>query len=94
LYSSPKKKKIIGTIKSRTVRLVGHVARMMRSGMNKAFWWENQKARDQQEDPDVSGRRTIRRFLEKQERVMWTGFIWPVAGSCEHGNEPSSSIKF
>jgi len=28
---------------------------------------------------------------------MWTGFIWlcvgTVAGSCEHGNNPSGSIK-
>jgi hypothetical protein len=28
---------------------------------------------------------------------VWTGFIWlrkgPVAGCCEHGNEPLSSIK-
>jgi hypothetical protein len=28
---------------------------------------------------------------------LWTGFNWlrlgPVAGSCEHGNEPSGSIK-
>jgi hypothetical protein len=29
--------------------------------------------------------------------MVWTGSIWlrigPVEGSCEHGNEPSGSIK-
>lgn len=24
---------------------------------------------------------------------MWAGFIWPVAGSCAHGNESSSIIR-
>jgi hypothetical protein len=44
--------------------------------MHKAFWWENQKEMDQQEDRDVSGRIILRSILEKQDGVMWTGFIW------------------
>jgi hypothetical protein len=27
-------------------------------------------------------------------RKIWTGFIWLRLGTCEHCNEPSSSIKF
>jgi hypothetical protein len=26
--------------------------------------------------------------------VVWTELIWPVEGSCEHGNEPSGFIKY
>jgi hypothetical protein len=35
--------------------------------------------------------------LRETGRVVWTGLIWlrigPVEGPCEHGNEPSGSIK-
>jgi hypothetical protein len=34
----------------------------------------------------------------RQDVVVQTGLIWlrigPVEGSCEHGNEPSGSVKF
>jgi hypothetical protein len=43
LYSSPN---IIRMIKSRGMRLGGHVARMGRRGMNVGYWWESQKERD------------------------------------------------
>jgi hypothetical protein len=43
---------------------------------------------------DIGVRKWI---LGKQGGKAWTGFIWlrigPVAGSCEHGNETSGSIK-
>jgi hypothetical protein len=36
-------------------------------------------------------------ILKKQDVKMWTGCIYlrtdPIAGSCEHGYEPSVSIK-
>jgi hypothetical protein len=36
-------------------------------------------------------------MLERYDGVVWTGLIWsgwgPVGGCCEHGNEPSGSIK-
>jgi hypothetical protein len=40
-----------------------------------------------------------RRILKKQECKLWAGFTWlriegPAAGSCDHGDEPSDSIKF
>jgi hypothetical protein len=31
--------------------------------------------------------------LKKQDGVVWTGLKGPVEGSCEHGNEPSGSLK-
>jgi hypothetical protein len=43
LYSSPN---IIRIIKSRRMRLAGHVARMGRKGMHRGYWWESQKERD------------------------------------------------
>jgi hypothetical protein len=43
LYSSPD---IIKIIKSRRMRLAGHVARMGRIGMHIGYLWESQKERD------------------------------------------------
>jgi hypothetical protein len=43
LYSS---RSIIRIIKSRRMRLVGHVARMGRKGTRIGYWWEIQKERD------------------------------------------------
>jgi hypothetical protein len=35
----------------------------------------------------------IRMDLREIGWNVWTGFIWFRVGSCEHGNEPSGSIK-
>jgi hypothetical protein len=43
LYSSPS---IIRIIKSRRMRLAGHVARMGRRGTRIDYWWESQRERD------------------------------------------------
>jgi hypothetical protein len=43
LYSSPS---IIRMIKSRRMRLAGHVARMGEKRMHIGYWWESQKERD------------------------------------------------
>jgi hypothetical protein len=43
LHSSPNK---IRMVKSRRMRLAGHVARMGRRGMRIIYWWESQKERD------------------------------------------------
>jgi hypothetical protein len=52
LYSSPN---IIRMIKSRRLRLAGHVARMGRRGMHIGYWWDIQKERDHWEAQDVRG---------------------------------------
>jgi hypothetical protein len=43
LYSLPN---IIGMIKPRGMRWVGHVARTGRRGMSIGHWWESQRERD------------------------------------------------
>jgi hypothetical protein len=40
------------------------------------FWWESWKERDHYEDIDLDGRIILRRILEKQNGVIWTGLIW------------------
>jgi hypothetical protein len=59
------------------------------------FWSKYLKGRDYLEDYSLDGR--IKRFLKKQDRKLWTGFIClrigTVGNSCEHGNEPSGSVK-
>jgi hypothetical protein len=43
-------------VKSRRNRWAGHVASMLRSGLDIAFGWEGQNERDNKEDVEVSGR--------------------------------------
>jgi hypothetical protein len=49
------------------------------------------------EDLDVGGRITLSWTLGRYVSMGRTGFGWlrigPMAGFCEHGNEPSGSIK-
>jgi hypothetical protein len=63
---------IIRIIKSRRPILAGHIACMGGIGI----WWESQKERDLQEDPEVGGRIMLKCVLNKQDGVVWTGFIW------------------
>jgi hypothetical protein len=52
LYSSPN---IIRKIKSKRMRLAGHVGRVGQRGMHIECLWESQKERDHSEDQDVGG---------------------------------------
>jgi hypothetical protein len=57
LYSSPN---IIRVIKSRRMRLAGHVARMREGrGVFTGFWLEGPKVRDHWKDLGVGGRITL-----------------------------------
>jgi hypothetical protein len=63
------------TIKSRRMRLAGHVAQMGRSGKYVCYWWESQ-----------NGMRPLARLrhwlvdnikiMERQNGVIWTGLVW------------------
>jgi hypothetical protein len=56
--------------------------------MSTIFWLENLKGKDHSEDLEVDG--NIRMGLSE---IGWEGVDWiHLAGSCEHGNEPSGSI--
>jgi hypothetical protein len=62
-------------IKSRRMKLIGHVARMGRK-MPAGFCLEILKERGHKEHLNVCGRITLRWILEKQDAVVWTGLIW------------------
>jgi hypothetical protein len=62
LYSSPS---IIRMIKSRRMRLAGHVARTGRIGMRTVFWWGSQNERDHYEDQDIGGWIILKWILER-----------------------------
>jgi hypothetical protein len=46
LHNLHPSRSIIKTIKSRRMRLAGHVAQMVLKGMYIVFWWESQEERD------------------------------------------------
>jgi hypothetical protein len=49
------------------------------------------------EDPGIDGRIVLKSILKAKGERMWAASRRPrigtVAGSCQHGNEPSGSIK-
>jgi hypothetical protein len=95
LYSSPS---IIRMIKSRRMRLAGHVVRMGVRGICIGYWWESWKERGFWEDRDIDGWIILRWFLRRYVRVVWTRLIYlriRICGRlfCVHFNEPSGSIK-
>jgi hypothetical protein len=84
--------------RARRMRWAGHVARMGRRGMHVGYWWESQKERHHQEDQDMVGLIILKGIVERYDGVVWIKLIWlrigtSGEGSCEHGNEPSGSIK-
>jgi hypothetical protein len=94
LYSSPN---IVRVIKSRRMRWAGHVARMEEEEVFMGVWLGSPKVRDYWEDLSVGGRIPLRWTLVRRDR--WGELDsagsgqGPVADFCEHGNEPSGSIK-
>ena len=73
LYS---KQNIIRVIKSRRVRLMGHVARMGGGEVHTRFWWGNLLQRGDLEDPSVDGRIIFKFIFKKWAGEAWTGSSW------------------
>jgi hypothetical protein len=51
---------MVRVIKSRRMRLEGHVARMGRGEAYTGFWWGNLRERDPLEDPRLDGKIILR----------------------------------
>jgi hypothetical protein len=73
LYSSPN---IVRAIKSRRMRWVGHVARMVRGGAYTGYWWGHLRERDHLENPGIDGRIILRWIFRKWYVEAWTGSSW------------------
>jgi hypothetical protein len=73
LYSLPN---IMRVIKSRRMRLAGHVARMGRREVCTGFWWGNLRERDRWGDPGIDGRIILGYIFKKWEVGVRTGLGW------------------
>jgi hypothetical protein len=67
---------IIRTIKSRRVRLVGHVAHMGRRGVPIGFWWQIQTERRPRRRWEDNNKLDLR-------EIGWSGLIWLRIGTSE-----------
>jgi hypothetical protein len=73
LYSSPN---IVQVIKSRRMRLVGHVARIGEGKGAYRILVGNQRERDHVEDPGIDGKIILRWIFRKLGGRAWIGLIW------------------
>jgi hypothetical protein len=67
--------------------------------MHRRFWYESLVERSQLEGLNMNGRIILKSILKRNtDWRLWAGFIWlrigASEGSCEHGYEPSDSIKY
>jgi hypothetical protein len=49
---------------------------MIGGGVHIGYWWEGQKERDHWEDEDIGGWTILKWILERQDGMVWIGFIW------------------
>jgi len=73
LYSSSN---IVQVIKSRRMRLAGHVVCMGGGEAYTGFWWGNLRERDHLGDPGIDGRIILRWIFSKWDVGVWTGLSW------------------
>jgi hypothetical protein len=59
----------------------------------KILFLESLMGRGHSGDQGIDGRILLKLIFGKQGGRVWSGFMWPLAGSCEHCNESSVSIK-
>jgi hypothetical protein len=71
LYSS-----IIRMIKSRRMRLAGHVASAGEKRNANKILVGKLKERDRQEDQDLGGYIILKWISDRWDAVVWTGLIW------------------
>jgi hypothetical protein len=67
---------MIGVIKSRTMRWVGHVARMGNGEVHRGIWWGSLMEGDHLDGLGVDGRITVKWIFNKWDGEAWTGLIW------------------
>jgi hypothetical protein len=93
LYSSPS---IIRMIKSRRMRWAGHIARMCEKRNAYRILVGKPEGRRPLGRPRRRWVNNIKIYLRE---IGWAGMYWidvaqgPEEDSCEHGNEPSGSVK-
>ena len=72
---------IVQVIKSRRMRLAGHVARMGEERVRIGSWWGNRRERDHWGDLGVDGWIILGWITRRWDVGMWTGLGWPRIGT-------------
>jgi hypothetical protein len=72
---------IVRVVKSRRLRLSGHVGLMGRKAVCRGCWCGNLRERGHWGDPDLDGRIILRWIFMKLEGVMRAGWSWLMIGT-------------